>query len=111
MVSSVVDTCKVNRGGIKKKFQVKALSAAANRTGKISKVMASNETVNNKISATTLYPRNPDNPKQIPDTIIIIATLNRYCLPLGCFLNRKFLDFHSLHKQAYLFIGIFVGNP
>jgi hypothetical protein len=44
----------VNLGGIKKKFHMKALSAAANKTGKISNVTANNETVNNKINATTL---------------------------------------------------------
>ena len=33
---------------------MKALSAAANKTGKISNVTANNETVNNKINATTL---------------------------------------------------------
>lgn len=54
IVSSVLDTCNVNLGGMKKKFQMKALSAAANKTGKISKVIANKDTVNNKINATTL---------------------------------------------------------
>ena len=54
IVSSVDDTCSVNLGGMKKKFQIKALRAAASKTGKISKVIASNETANNRINATTL---------------------------------------------------------
>jgi hypothetical protein len=39
---------------MKKKFQIKALSAADSKTGKMSNVIANNETVNNKINATTL---------------------------------------------------------
>jgi hypothetical protein len=36
----------VNRGGIKKKFQMKALKTAAINTGKISKVIAISDTAN-----------------------------------------------------------------
>jgi hypothetical protein len=80
----------VNLGGIKKKFHINALSAAASKTGSISNVIASNETVNNKINATTLYPRKPDNPKQIADTNTIAVTLNRYCLLSECCLKKNF---------------------
>ena len=41
-------------GGIKKKSQINALKMAATNTGKISNVMASKETVNSKMKATTL---------------------------------------------------------
>jgi hypothetical protein len=50
----VLETWIVNLGGIKKKFHIKALSAAASKTGRISSVIANSETVNNKINATTL---------------------------------------------------------
>lgn len=45
---------------MKKKSQIKALKTAATNTGKMSNVMASKETVNNKMKATTLYPMNAD---------------------------------------------------
>lgn len=50
----------VNFGGIKKKFQTNALNSAEQRTGMMSKNIAVNETVTNKMSATTLYPKNAD---------------------------------------------------
>ena len=56
--SSAVLTWKVNRGGIKKKFQVNALNTAENSTGNMSKEIAINETVSSSIKAITLYPRN-----------------------------------------------------
>jgi hypothetical protein len=54
MVSSVVLTCRVNRGGIKKTSQINALRKAESKTGKISNVMANKETVSSNINATTL---------------------------------------------------------
>src|ERR1035437_7233600 len=57
-ISSVLPIVKVNFGGIKKKFQINALKNAARSTGKISKNIATNETVTSKINATTLYPMN-----------------------------------------------------
>jgi hypothetical protein len=79
----------VKRGGIKKKFQMKALSAAESKTGKISNVIASKDTVTNKTNAATLYPIKPDNPRQIAATRTIIAMLNRYCLPLLIVVNKS----------------------
>ena len=52
--SSGVCTCNVNRGGIKKKFQMKALSNAATRMGKTSKKRASKESETSSRKATTL---------------------------------------------------------
>jgi hypothetical protein len=60
----------VNRGGIKNTSQIKALNAAAASTGRISKDMASNETVSRRIRATTLYPVAADILKQIEETSI-----------------------------------------
>jgi hypothetical protein len=93
----------VNLGGIKKKFHIKALSAAANKTGKISNVIANNETVNNRINATTLYPTSPDNPKHIDETNTIIPMLNRYCLFLSRRFKKKFF-MKEFFGQIYLLI-------
>jgi hypothetical protein len=48
--------CKVSVGGMKKKFQINALSKAESMTGKISNSMAFGETTTNKIRAIALYP-------------------------------------------------------
>ena len=53
--SSVESIWAVNCGGIKKKPQIKALIAADNITGKISKNIAIIETVTSRINATILY--------------------------------------------------------
>ena len=58
-----------------KKFQIKALSAADSRTGRMSKVTAKIETVTNKINAATRYPIKPDIAKQMAATRMIIVTL------------------------------------
>jgi hypothetical protein len=44
----------VNRGGIKKKFQINALKTADISTGKMSNVTARRETVTSNVKATTL---------------------------------------------------------
>jgi hypothetical protein len=80
--SSVEPTLNVNRGGMKKKFQINALNKAARRTGKISKNIAIRETVTNKINATTLYPMNEENKKQANDIAQTKNVLNKYCLAL-----------------------------
>ena len=67
---------------MKKKFQVNALRIAADNTGKISKVMASSETVTNKINATTLYSIKDESAKQIKETIPTSNKLKRHCLDL-----------------------------
>src|SRR5438874_9995421 len=54
MRSSAEPTLKVNFGGMKKKSQIIALASAERNTGRISNVIASNETVTNNIKATTL---------------------------------------------------------
>jgi hypothetical protein len=52
--SSPVCTWKVNFGGIKKKFHIRALNAAEKRIGKISKNKARNESDTSNKKATTL---------------------------------------------------------
>src|SRR5258706_14553422 len=89
ILSSVVLTWIVKRGGIKKTSQIIALSVAASRTGKISKLIANKETVTNRIKAATLYPIHADNPKQMPDTTMITAILSKYCRPLPILLNKN----------------------
>jgi len=46
--------CKVNWGGMKKKFQITALRKAAKSTGKISNSIATTETVSKRINAAIL---------------------------------------------------------
>jgi len=82
IVSSAVSTCTVKRGGIKNTSQIKALIAAEIKTGKISNVIASNETVSKRINATTLYPSDADKQKQIPEIITTVVKLYRYCFCL-----------------------------
>jgi len=67
----------VKRGGIKKKFQISALSRAAVSTGKISKVTAIRETVTSSIRATTRYPRSDEKAKQSRETAITSRRLHR----------------------------------
>jgi hypothetical protein len=50
----------LNRGGIKKKSQIKALAMAEMITGQISNSIAIIETVRSKMNATTLYPTYAD---------------------------------------------------
>ena len=52
--SSALSIWKVKMGGIKKKFQINALNAAANKTGKISKREAKIETTISRIKAIIL---------------------------------------------------------
>ena len=52
--SSAEPTLNVNFGGIKKKSHIIALVRAEKNTGRISKDIASSETVTNNIKATTL---------------------------------------------------------
>jgi hypothetical protein len=80
----------VNRGGIKKKFQIKALRVAERRTGSMSNKTASSETVTNKSNATTLYPIKFDNPKHAAETAMIIEMQYRNCFRLSIFLNKNF---------------------
>ena len=89
IVSSAVSTCKVKRGGIKNTSQINALKAAEIKTGRISNVIASKETVSNKINATTLYPRGADNPKQTAETRTTVLTLYRYCFSLFNLFNEN----------------------
>src|SRR6185369_11107517 len=89
MLSSVVLTWIVKRGGIKKISQINALNVAASKTGKISKLIANKETVTNKMNAATLYPIHADKPKQMADTTMITALLNKYCRPLPILLNKN----------------------
>src|SRR5687767_15541446 len=77
-----------NLGGIKKKSQIKALSAAEISTGKMSKMIASSETASKRINATTLYPIKSDKAKQTPDNANIVERQIRYCRPLLFELNR-----------------------
>jgi hypothetical protein len=68
----------VKRGGMKKKFQINALSAADIKTGKMSNETASMETVNKSIKAVTRYPINSDRTKHIPETRITVVIPNKY---------------------------------
>ena len=77
--SSGSETYNVNFGGIKKKSQISALSKATKRTGKISKNIATTETVNKRINATTLYPIKADKKKQIVETTTTEVIPNIYC--------------------------------
>ena len=74
---------------MKKKSQIRALRAADNNTGKMSKVIASKDTVSKRINATTLYPRNPDSPKQMAAMSTTVTMLYKYCLDLFCIFNEK----------------------
>src|SRR5437870_2394140 len=89
MTSSVALTWIVNRGGMKKKFQIKALNTAETITGQISNNTAFNDTANKRINATPLYPRNDAIPMQIPDTARIRTMLIRYCCELLIFFGKK----------------------
>jgi hypothetical protein len=51
-ISSLLPMWNVKRGGIKKKFQIKALNIDAVSTGKISKNIAIKDTVTSNINAT-----------------------------------------------------------
>jgi hypothetical protein len=73
---------KVNRGGMKKKSQIKALSKAESNTGKISKNIAVSETVTSKTKATTLYPIIPEIKKHTPATRQTENDARKYCLDL-----------------------------
>ena len=86
----------VNRGGIKNTSQIKALNTAETKTGKISNVIASKETVSNRINATTLYPRAVDKPKQIADTRITVASEYRYCFSLFNLFNKNSFILHQM---------------
>src|SRR5688500_10081489 len=88
--SSVAPTCSVKRGGIKKKFQMNALSRADSNTGRISKEIAIKETVTSNISATTLYPTNDERVKQIRDTTTINIILKRICFVILILLMKSF---------------------
>jgi len=74
---------------MKKKLQMNALSAADNKTGRISKVIARSETIKSKMNATTLYPRNPERKKQNMETTIMIVVAYKYCLPWLSLLKRS----------------------
>jgi hypothetical protein len=65
-------------GGIKKKFQINALNNAESMTGKMSKSMALRETTNNKIRATTLYPKTPTEKKHRTAVSTMSKTVIRY---------------------------------
>lgn len=72
--------CSVKRGGIKKKFQIKALNIAAVSTGNNSRKIAQIETVTSKISATTLYPSRSEIKKQAKEIAKVPKILIKYCL-------------------------------
>ena len=63
---------------MKKKFQIKALNTAANKTGIISKTIAKSETATNKSNATTLYPIKPVAVKQAKEITVISNKLIAY---------------------------------
>ena len=80
----------VNLGGIKKKSQINALSAAASNTGRISNVIASIETVSSSTKATTRYPPTASvRGKLTIETINTAAMLYRYCLRTFSVLKMK----------------------
>ena len=89
-VSSEEPIWKVNRGGIKKKSQIKALSKAESNTGKISRNIAISETVTSKTKATTLYPMIPEIRKQTPATKQTEKAARKYCFGLLTRLMKKF---------------------
>lgn len=70
--------CQVKIGGIKKKFQIKALSNADSITGRMSKSMALTETTNSKIRATALYPIMSTEKKHKTAVNTISKTLIKY---------------------------------
>lgn len=67
-------------GGMKKKFQIKALNNADSITGKISNKIALRETTNNRISDTALKPIMSTDKKQKIAVTMTSNTLIRYCL-------------------------------
>src|SRR5687767_804595 len=79
----------VNRGGIKKKSQIKALKTAAINTGKMSNNIANTDTVRSRTNAITLYPKKLESPKQISETKITATTLYTYCRPLSFVVIRN----------------------
>jgi hypothetical protein len=95
IVSSAVLMCRVNRGGIKNTSQIKALSAAEIKTGRISNIIANKETVSKSIKATTWYPNAGDKPKQTAETSTTVVIEYRYCFVL---FNRSNPENFMLHQ-------------
>lgn len=81
--SSLALTWKVNLGGIKKKFHIKALSTAEINTGNTSKNNARIDSVTNNKNATTLYPMNGVKKKDNSETARIDPRLMKYWVRFG----------------------------
>jgi hypothetical protein len=69
---------KVSVGGMKKKFQIKALTKADSKTGKISKRMALSDTATKRMSATALYPIKSTEKKHKAAVAMIRRALSKY---------------------------------